>query len=366
MKQYYRNFSGCTEVEMDCRNIIEKLQNEQTAEREELLFLLENLEETTERLLHRAAAEKSREQFGNRIYLRGLIEYTNYCKNNCFYCGIRNGNRNAQRYRLDSEDILACCRMGYGLGYRTFVLQGGEDAYFTDERMTGIVRTMKQEFPDCAVTLSLGERSRESYQALFDAGADRYLLREETSTKEHYELLHPKTMNMEHRLKCLETLKEIGYQTGCGFMVGSPGWRMEYLADELLYIKKFGPHMVGIGPFIPHKDTKYAKEPKGSLALTLDLVAVLRLMNPKALLPATTAVGTLDPMGREKAILAGANVVMPNLSPVSVRKKYILYDNKICTGDEAAECRKCLERRIGSIGYELVTDRGDYPEWPEG
>ena len=345
---------------MDCLKIIEKLQKEETADREEILFLLENLDGETEQALHRVAAEKSRERFGNRIYLRGLIEFTNYCKNNCFYCGIRKGNRNAQRYRLESEDILACCRMGYGLGYRTFVLQGGEDPRFTDERMTAIVRAIKREFPDCAVTLSLGERSRESYQALFDAGADRYLLREETSTKEHYEMLHPKTMSMEYRLQCLETLKEIGYQTGCGFMVGSPGWKLEYLVDELLFIKKFGPHMVGIGPFIPHRDTKYAKEPHGSLALTLNLVAVLRLMNPKVLIPATTAVGTLDPRGREKAVLAGANVVMPNLSPASVRKKYMLYDNKICTGDEAAECRRCLENRMRSIGYEIVTDRGDY------
>lgn len=348
---------------MDCREIIAKLQEERTAKKEELQFLLENLNDGTEKMLHEAAAKESRARFGNRIYLRGLIEFTNFCKNDCFYCGIRRGNSSADRYRLNREDILECCHTGYRLGYRTFVLQGGEDPFFTDERMTEIVRAVKRAYPDCAVTLSLGERTRESYQALFDAGADRYLLREETSTKEHYAFLHPKTMSLENRLQCLETLKEIGYQTGCGFMVGSPGWKMEYLANELLYIKKLKPHMIGIGPFIPHKDTKYAGEPGGNLELTLSLISILRLMNPNAMLPATTAVGTIDPRGREKAILAGANVVMPNLSPSSVRKKYMLYDNKICTGDEAAECRHCLEQRIRSIGYEIVTDRGDYYEF---
>ena len=253
--------------------------------------------------------------------------------------------------------------MGYELGYRTFVLQGGEDAYFNDERMCEIIRSIKKEYPDCAVTLSLGERSEESYRVMHKAGADRYLLREETSVPEHYAMLHPKQMSLENRLHCLEILKETGYQTGCGFMVGSPGWQLEYLARELCYIKKLRPHMVGIGPFIPHKDTVFAKETGGSLDLTLNLVAMLRLMNPNAMIPATTAVGTIDPRGREKAILSGANVVMPNLSPVSVRKNYMLYDNKLCTGDEAAECRKCLDARIRSIGYEIVTDRGDYREF---
>lgn len=253
--------------------------------------------------------------------------------------------------------------MGYELGYRTFVLQGGEDAYFNDERMCEIIRSIKKEYPDCAVTLSLGERSEESYRVMRKAGADRYLLREETSIPEHYAMLHPEQMSLTNRLHCLEILKKTGYQTGCGFMVGSPGFKSEYLARELCYIKKLKPHMIGIGPFIPHKDTVFAKEAAGSLDLTLNLIAVLRLMNPNAMIPATTAVGTVDPKGREKAILSGANVVMPNLSPVSVRKNYMLYDNKLCIGDEAAECRKCLDARIRSIGYEIVTDRGDYREF---
>ena len=309
------------------------------------------------------AVELRKKYYGDQVFTRGLIEFTNYCKNDCYYCGIRKSNRNADRYRLMEEEILTCCENGYELGFRTFVLQGGEDAYFNDERMCEIIRSIKKEYPDCAVTLSLGERSEESYRVMHKAGADRYLLREETSVPEHYSMLHPKQMSLENRLHCLEILKETGYQTGCGFMVGSPGWQLEYLARELCYIKKLRPHMIGIGPFIPHKDTVFAKETGGSLDLTLNLVAMLRLMNPNAMIPATTAVGTIDPRGREKAILSGANVVMPNLSPVSVRKNYMLYDNKLCTGDEAAECRKCLDARIRSIGYEIVTDRGDYREF---
>ena len=330
---------------------------------EELRYLLEHLDEESSAYLRAAAAEEAVRHFGRKIYLRGLIEFTNYCKNDCLYCGIRRGNQNAVRYRLTLSQIMECCKMGYELGYRTFVLQGGEDAYFNDERMCEIIRSIKKEYPDCAVTLSLGERSEESYRVMHKAGADRYLLREETSVPEHYAMLHPKQMSLENRLHCLEILKETGYQTGCGFMVGSPGWQLEYLARELCYIKKLRPHMIGIGPFIPHKDTVFAKETGGSLDLTLNLVAMLRLMNPNAMIPATTAVGTIDTRGREKAILSGANVVMPNLSPVSVRKNYMLYDNKLCTGDEAAECRKCLDARIRSIGYEIVTDRGDYREF---
>lgn len=345
------------------KNLIDKLHQEQILSAEEFRTLLTERSEETD-LYARELADQVRQQvYGNQIYVRGLIEFTNYCKNDCLYCGIRRGNQNAVRYRLTLSQIMECCKMGYELGYRTFVLQGGEDAYFNDERMCEIIRSIKKEYPDCAVTLSLGERSEESYRAMHKAGADRYLLREETSVPEHYAMLHPKQMSLENRLHCLEILKETGYQTGCGFMVGSPGWQLEYLARELCYIKKLRPHMIGIGPFIPHKDTVFAKETGGSLDLTLNLIAMLRLMNPNAMIPATTAVGTIDPRGREKAILSGANVVMPNLSPVSVRKNYMLYDNKLCTGDEAAECRKCLDARIRSIGYEIVTDRGDYREF---
>ena len=345
------------------KNLIDKLHQENFLSAEEFHRLLANRSQEDEEYARNLANQVRQQVYGNKIYVRGLIEFTNYCKNDCLYCGIRRGNQNAVRYRLTLSQIMECCKMGYELGYRTFVLQGGEDAYFNDERMCEIIRSIKKEYPDCAVTLSLGERSEESYRVMHKAGADRYLLREETSVPEHYAMLHPKQMSLENRLHCLEILKETGYQTGCGFMVGSPGWQLEYLARELCYIKKLRPHMIGIGPFIPHKDTVFAKETGGSLDLTLNLVAMLRLMNPNAMIPATTAVGTIDPRGREKAILSGANVVMPNLSPVSVRKNYMLYDNKLCTGDEAAECRKCLDARIRSIGYEIVTDRGDYREF---
>ena len=345
-------------------NAAQKLIREHNLTWEEFAELIKMADDPqVDALLAEEAVRIRKEVYGTDVYTRGLIEFTNYCKNDCLYCGIRRGNQNAVRYRLTLSQIMECCKMGYELGYRTFVLQGGEDAYFNDERMCEIIRSIKKEYPDCAVTLSLGERSEESYRVMHKAGADRYLLREETSVPEHYAMLHPKQMSLENRLHCLEILKETGYQTGCGFMVGSPGWQLEYLARELCYIKKLRPHMIGIGPFIPHKDTVFAKETGGSLDLTLNLVAMLRLMNPNAMIPATTAVGTIDPRGREKAILSGANVVMPNLSPVSVRKNYMLYDNKLCTGDEAAECRKCLDARIRSIGYEIVTDRGDYREF---
>lgn len=298
--------------------------------------------------------------YGNKVYTRGLIEFTNYCRNNCYYCGIRRDNRNAVRYRLTKEEILECCREGYGLGFRTFVLQGGEDPYYTDGRMAEIVRSIKGEFPDCAVTLSIGEKSYESYRLLREAGADRYLLRHETADEAHYRLLHPENMSLKNRRQCLYDLKSLGYQVGAGMMVGSPGQTRETLAEDLLFLQELQPHMVGIGPFIPHHDTAFRGEPAGSVELTLYLLSVIRLLLPRVLLPATTALGTMDSRGREKGLLAGANVVMPNLSPVKNRKQYELYDNKICTGDEAAECRSCLTRRVASVGFELVGDRGDY------
>ena len=345
---------------MDCRPIIEKLRKEQDAQMEELRYLLEHLDEESSAYLRAAAAEEAVRHFGRKIYLRGLIEFTNYCKNDCLYCGIRRGNQNAVRYRLTLSQIMECCKMGYELGYRTFVLQGGEDAYFNDERMCEIIRSIKKEYPDCAVTLSLGERSEESYRVMHKAGADRYLLREETSVPEHYAMLHPKQMSLENRLHCLEILKETGYQTGCGFMVGSPLQTVDDLVEDFLFLKELDPEMVGIGPFIAHQDTPFCNERSGTLDDTLFYLALLRLMLPNVLLPATTALGTIHPRGREMGVLSGANVVMPNLSPVSVRKKYMLYDGKICTGDEAAECRMCLSRRMERIGCEVVTDRGDY------
>lgn len=297
--------------------------------------------------------------YGKAVYTRGLIEFSNYCKNDCRYCGIRRSNKCADRYRLSEDEILSCCREGYSLGFRTFVLQSGEDGYYTDDRMEEIIRSIKKAYPDCALTLSIGEREEISYRRFFDAGADRYLLRHETADKAHYESLHPAGMSFDHRINCLWTLKRIGYQVGCGFMVGSPGQTAETLAEDMIFIKELQPDMVGIGPFIPHHQTPLGEEPAGSLEMTLYLLSLLRLLKPNLLLPATTALGTIDPKGREMGILRGANVVMPNLSPVRVRKKYDLYDNKICTGDEAAECRHCLGRRMESIGYGLVIDRGD-------
>ena len=322
----------------------------------------------TERTPELAAylAEKARvvqdRYYGKKIYVRGLIELSNYCKNDCYYCGIRRSNRLAQRYRLDKEEILACCKAGYALGFRTFVLQGGEDGWYTDDKVCDIVSSIKKEYPDCAVTLSIGEKSRESYERYFEAGADRYLLRHETVTDVHYRQLHPESMSLSNRIRCLRDLKEIGYQTGCGIMVGAPGQTVEYIVNDLRFMKEFEPQMVGIGPFIPHKDTPFAQEAAGSVELTVYLLAIIRLMLPKVLLPATTALGSICKDGREQGILAGANVIMPNLSPEDVREKYLLYNNKLHTGSDAAENKRLLEEQMAVIGYQVVTDRGDYPE----
>lgn len=306
-----------------------------------------------------AAVALRRQYYGTDVYTRGLIEFTNYCKNDCYYCGIRCSNGNAVRYRLTKEDILECCDYGYGLGFRTFVLQGGEDPYFNDQRMVSIISSMKQQHPDCAITLSLGERSYDSYKKLKEAGADRYLLRHETADSDHYSQLHPENLSLEHRKQCLFDLKSLGYQVGAGMMIGSPGQTRKTLAKDLAFLKELEPQMVGMGPFIPHHDTKFAHSPSGSVDLTLFLLSIVRILLPKVLLPATTALGTADPKGREKGLAVGANVVMPNLSPLKNRKNYDLYDNKICTGDEAAECRICLAKRVASVGYQLVDHRGD-------
>ncbi len=342
------------------RALLEKLERDRRLAREEWRFLLEHAAAEDMAFARERAGAAARARFGSRVYTRGLIEFTNYCKNDCLYCGIRRGNRRAERYRLTQEEILACCQAGYGLGFRTFVLQGGEDPYFTDERLCALVGEIKARWPGCAVTLSVGERSRASYQALFDAGADRYLLRHETADSAHYRRLHPPELSLENRKRCLWDLKEIGYQVGTGFMVGSPGQTADCLAQDLCFIRELSPAMVGIGPFVPHRDTPLGAEPAGSAEQTLFLVALLRLMLPDALIPATTALGTLLENGREQGVLSGANVVMPNLSPVGVRRKYTLYDNKICMDEEAAEGRAALERRMAAIGFTLPAERGDY------
>ncbi len=309
-----------------------------------------------------------RENYGDAVYLRGLIEFTNYCKNNCYYCGIRAGNTRLDRYRLDQETILECCRTGYALGFRTFVLQGGEDPFFTDDRLCGIVSEIHGRYPDCAITLSVGERSRESYQRLFNAGARRYLLRHEAASADLYRTLHPAEMILANRKRCLYDLKEIGYQVGAGLMVGAPGQTLEHLIEDLHFLQRLQPDMIGIGPYLRHADTPLGRssascaqglEKSQKLQLTLRLLAVLRIMFPYALIPATTALGTIEHNGRELGLKAGANVVMPNLSPVDVREQYELYDNKICTGEESAQCRSCLELRVMSAGYRIVTDIGD-------
>ncbi len=309
--------------------------------------------------LREAADEVRRGIYGDKVYVRGLIEFTNYCRNNCYYCGIRAGNTHAERYRLSKEEILSCCEEGYGLGFRTFVLQGGEDPYFTDERICGIVSEIHTRYPDCVITLSIGEKSRESYQAYYDAGARRFLLRHETADAAHYGRLHPAEMSLANRKRCLYDLKAIGYQVGAGIMVGSPYQTLDNIITDLRFLQDLKPDMIGIGPFIHHDQTPFADQPDGSYELTLRLLSVLRLMFPYVLLPSTTALGTIRPDGREMGLKAGANVVMPNLSPVSVRKKYELYENKICTGEEAAQCRGCLEMRVKAAGYRVVTDVGN-------
>jgi len=342
------------------RALLDKLEREGILTGAEFAALIRGRDEALARELFRRADARRREYYGADVYIRGLIEFTNYCKNDCLYCGIRRSNRNARRYRLSREEILACCREGYALGYRTFVLQGGEDPWYTPERVEELVRAVKAAHPDCALTLSVGEQPREVYQAWFDAGADRYLLRHETANDDHYRSLHPAEMSPENRKRCLWDLKDIGYQVGCGFMVGSPGQTPEHLAEDLLFLRALEPDMVGIGPFIPQHDTPLRHQPAGTLELTLFLLGLIRLMLPDVLLPATTALGTIHPRGRELGIQAGANVCMPNLSPAEVREKYALYDNKICTGDEAAQCRRCLEARMASVGYRVVVHRGDH------
>ena len=342
------------------KELIDKLASERDLSDKEYLLLLDIEDKDDLEYLYSRAREEREKVYGKDVFIRGLIEFTNYCRNGCYYCGINCKNKDADRYRLSEEEILSCVKEGYRLGFRTFVLQGGEDPYFDDGKMIGIIKIIKNEAPDCAVTLSIGEKSEESYKAFFEAGADRYLLRHETASPEHYGKLHPENMSWDNRMNCLKTLRKIGYQVGCGMMVGSPYQTKEDLLSDLRFISSFHPDMCGIGPFIPHKDTVFRDMPAGSTDMTLKLLSIIRLIHPDILLPSTTALGTVSARGREMGLLAGANVVMPNLSPVSVREKYSLYDNKICTESEAAECIGCLRRRIESVGYEICVDRGDH------
>ncbi|WP_455651579.1 [FeFe] hydrogenase H-cluster radical SAM maturase HydE [Phascolarctobacterium sp.] len=346
------------------KNLIQTLRHKQQLPPAQMQLLLTAAfsDDAARTELARQAQQTAQAVFGNKIYIRGLIEFTNYCRNDCYYCGIRRSNAAASRYRLSKKQILSCCEQGYALGFRTFVLQGGEDLTYSDTDMAAIITAIRQAYPDCAITLSVGERSRTTYQLWKEAGADRYLLRHETATDEHYARLHPAELKLSNRKRCLYDLKELGYQVGTGFMVGSPWQTLDNLLEDLAFISELQPQMIGIGPFIPHHATPFNNYPAGTLAQTLTMLSVLRLMFPKVLLPATTALGTIAFNGRELGILAGANVVMPNLSPADVRQNYLLYDNKLCSGAEAAEAKNDLAARLHAIGYEIAEGRGDYKE----
>ena len=343
--------------------LIDKLKNENTLSGDEWFSLLSGFTEEDRLYAAKAAREVTDSIYGKDIYIRGIVEFSNICKNDCYYCGLRAGNSNLERYRLTEEEIYECCKEGYEYGFRTFVLQSGEDLHFDTETICRIISRIKNDYPECAITLSIGEKTYEEYKAYKEAGADRYLLRHETANKAHYERLHPENMSWDNRIRCLYDLKSLGYQTGCGIMIGSPYQTTECIVDDMLFMADFKPEMIGLGPFLPHSDTPFRDEPKGSYELTLLLISLCRLMLPHALIPATTALGTIKPLGREEGVQAGANVIMPNLSPVAVRKKYMLYDNKICTGEEAAECVHCLTARVKSTGYNIVVSRGDHSEF---
>ena len=343
---------------MKNKNLTDKLNKEKHLDKNEWIRLFDTWDEDDRAYAAGIAKEIAQSIYGNKIYFRGIVEFSNICRNDCYYCGIRKSNQNVSRYCLTQDEITDCCDEGYELGFRTFVLQSGEHIY-KPQQVAEVVKKIKENHPDCAVTLSLGEEEYETYKLWREAGADRYLLRHETANEAHYKKLHPENMSWAHRMECLKNLKKLGYQTGAGIMVGSPYQTSECLADDMLFFERFKPEMIGIGPFLPHKDTPFHAEPSGTLEDTLHMLAILRLLFPNVLLPATTALGTIDPQGRELGILAGANVIMPNLSPVNVRGKYLLYDGKICTGDEAAECHSCLERRMEKIGYHIIVDRGD-------
>lgn len=345
---------------MKNRDLILKLDKGKHLDKCEWISLIETADDTDTEFARMLAQKTAQEQFGNKIYMRGLIEISNICKNDCLYCGIRKSNAFVSRYRMSVDEIFECCAIGYEQGFRTFVLQGGEDGYFTDEVMVGIVSGIREKYPDCAITLSLGERSKESYEKLYKAGADRYLLRHETATCEHYERLHPENLSYENRMECLRNLKEIGFQTGCGMMIGSPYQSAENLANDMLFLEEFKPQMIGIGPFLPAENTPFAKESAGSLEQTLFILSLVRIMLPRVLLPATTALGTLAKNGRQRAILSGANVMMPNISPTENRKNYSLYNDKIGTGESAEKSVENVVNSLMEIGYEPTVERGDY------
>lgn len=348
------------EVTNKLYSLIDKLYQNNELTKEEYLYILDNISSSELSYLYKKGYEMKHQFYQNRVYLRGLIEISNYCKMGCRYCGINNKVDSVDRYRLTVDEILNCCDIGYNLGYRTFVIQSGEDSFYTDEVVSMMLKEIKEKYKDIRVTLSLGERTKESFQKLFDSGADRYLLRHEAASKRLYEHLHPSFMSFENRIECLNNLKEIGYQVGGGFMVGSPTQTNSDLVEDLIFLKSLKPHMVGIGPYLCHSDTELAGNESGTLTETLIMVALTRLILPKSLLPATTALGSLDKIGREKALKVGANVMMPNISPTENRDKYEIYQNKICTTDTSDQCRNCIEARIVGVGHEIDLGVGDY------
>lgn len=341
-------------------HLIDVLENNRTLKRKDFKTLLLSEDKDVDAYLFSRARAITEEWYGKEIFIRALIEFSNYCKQNCLYCGLRRDNQNVDRYRLNKEEILKCCEEGYTLGFRTFVLQSGEDNYYTPEIMSDIIQSINKTYPDCAITLSIGEKDKDTLQSYFNAGGNRYLLRHETITAEHYNKLHPKEMKIDTRKECLYQLKKIGFQTGCGIMVGTPYQTVDNIINDLYFMADLAPEMIGIGPYLPSKNTPFKEHKPGSLELTLRLLAIIRLMHPDVLLPATTALATIHPKGRERGILAGANVIMPNVSPLRFKKKYQIYDNKACTGDEAAHCIGCLERKLNTIGYKISNQRGDH------
>ncbi len=342
---------------------IDILERTHTLPDEDLIDILTTSDTDTLEYLYRRGREIAQAHFGNKVFLRGLIEVSNYCRNNCYYCGLRKDNTELPRYRLSKEEILECCHEGYAIGLRTFVLQGGEDPKQNTSWIVDVVREMRTCYPDCAITLSLGEKSYETYRRLREAGADRYLLRHETFDADHYSRLHPSAMSSANRLRCLRDLKRLGFQTGTGVMIGSPGQTIDNLVQDIRFIQSLQPEMIGLGPFIPHHATPFAQEKAGTVDMTLRLISICRLILPKALIPATTALASLPGQGRLGGILAGANVVMPNLSPLSHRKDYSLYDNKAAFGSESAQGIRDLDAQLRTIGYEVTMLRGDHSEY---
>lgn len=341
-------------------DIINHLADGGTLSRDEWMILLSSLDYGEREYLRVKAQEVAVSHYGKGIFVRALLEISSYCKNNCYYCGIRASNRDAQRYRLSKEEILECCKEADALGFNTFVLQGGEDPVQNDAWVVDVVKAIRAAYPEKAITLSVGERSAEAYAAFKEAGANRFLLRHETRNDEHYSQLHPSMMSSENRRQCLMTLKRLGFQTGSGMMIGSPGQTDEHLYEDIRFLEELQPQMIGIGPFLPATNTPFENHSPGSADKTILMLSLLRLRFPNVLLPATTALATLCSNGMERAISAGANVVMPNVSPVEQRKKYSIYDNKKSTGAESAQQMQQLENRLNAIGYHIDYGRGDY------